>query len=131
MQRNVNALLDALAPERVLTRGDAAKMTVETHRTPTGCVLQGPGAALSVSWFADPNRSIGELHVVLWRGIVSRRGAGAQKEGATIVQELVLSPIDGASNDRVWRSGDGAEYDTASLAAHCLALLERQMAASP
>lgn len=123
----VTALLDELAPERVLRRVEALS-DVEQHRTPNGCVLQGPTAALSVSWFAPggSETTLGELHVVVWRGTVSRRGSPRQKEGATIVSELIFKPIERPADDFLWRGADGAEYDTASLAAHCLALLEAQ-----
>src|SRR2546423_376832 len=76
VQRAVTALLDELAPERALKRADAPPVPVEQHRTPNGCVLQAASAALSVSWFADPtsDSALGELHVITWRGTVSRRG---------------------------------------------------------
>jgi hypothetical protein len=128
VQRNVTALLNALAPEKILTRGVAAKVLIEQHRTPSGCVLQAPNVALSVSWFESHTQSLGELHVVLWSGVVTRRGAPAQRDAATILSELVFAPIDPAVEGRVWRAKDGGEFDTASLAAHCLALLEGEMA---
>jgi len=128
VQRSVTALLDELAPERVLTRGERIKLPVEQYRTPTGCVLQASRAALSVSWFADADRdSPGELHVVVWRGVVSRRGAPPVREGATLVKELVLYPIAPAPDQQLWRSSEGREYDTATLAAECLTLLEDQI----
>jgi hypothetical protein len=131
VQRSVTALLDELAPERVLKRGDRLPIPVEQHRTPSGCVLQSASAAVSVSWFAD-TRSItklGELHVIVWRGTVSRGGARPNPEGATIVKELVLHPMEKTLDDCVWRATDGTEYDTASLAAQCIAMLQNQMRA--
>lgn len=128
----VTALLDELAPERVLRRVEALG-AVEQHRTPNGCVLQGRTAALSVSWFAPggSETTLGELHVVVWRGIVSRRGSPRQKEGATIVAELVFKPIERPADALLWRGADAKEYDTGSLAAHCLALLEAQIVDRP
>ena len=125
--RAVTALLDELAPERVLRRVEQLGQ-VEQHRTPTGCVLQAPTAAVSVSWFAPggSQTTLGELHIVVWRGTLSRRGSPRQKEGATIVAELMLRPIEQPADALLWRDTDGKEYDTASLAAHCLALLEAQ-----
>ena len=125
--RAVTALLDELAPERVLRRVEQLGQ-VEQHRTPTGCVLQARTAAVSVSWFAPggSQTTLGELHIVVWRGTLSRRGSPRQKEGATIVAELMLRPIEQPADALVWRDTDGKEYDTASLAAHCLALLEAQ-----
>ena len=46
VQRSVTALLDELAPERVLTRGEQLRPPIEQHRTPTGCVLQAAAAAV-------------------------------------------------------------------------------------
>lgn len=127
VQRAVTALLDELAPERVLTRGEQVRLPVEQHRTPTGCLLQGPSAAVSVSWFAEasPDAELGELHVIVWRGTVSRRGA--RPERAAMVKELVLRPSERPSGETGWRATDGSEYDTRTLAAHCVALLEEQM----
>ena len=129
VQRAVTALLDELAPERVLTRGEQLRPPIEQHRTPTGCVLQAATAAVSVSWFAeaDTDAPLGELHGVVWRGVVSRRGSPARPEGATIVRELVLRPIESPSGDCVWRATNGTEFDTAALAAHCIGLLEEQI----
>jgi hypothetical protein len=131
VERAVTALLDELAPERAPRRGERLPVPVEQHRTPTGCVLQAATAAVSVSWFADagPDAALGELHVIVWRGIVSRRGSPRRPEGATVVRELVLHPIARPSDDCVWRATNGTEYDTAALAAHCIALLEEQMRA--
>ena len=131
VQRSVTALLDELAPERVLTRGERIRAPIEQHRTPTGCVLQAATAAVSVSWHADADTDapLGELHVVVWRGIVSRRGSPAKPKGATIVSQLVLRPIERSPDDCVWRATNGAQYDTAALAAYCVGLLEAQMRA--
>ena len=131
VQRSVTALLDELAPERVLTRAERLPGPVEQHRTPTGCVLQAAEAAVSVSWFADAGNDavLGELRVIVWRGTVTRRGAPRSRKGATIVAELVLRPTEPPADDCLWRAADGTQYDTASLAAKCLALLEGQLGA--
>lgn len=129
VQRSVTALLDELAPERVLTRGERIRLPVEQHRTPSGCVLQAATAAVSVSWFAEasPDAALGELRVIVWRGTVSRRGS--KRESATMVREIVLHPIERPLEECLWRATDGTEYDTAALAAYCIALLEDQMRA--
>jgi hypothetical protein len=129
VQRAVTALLDQLAPEKVLKRGDQLQDSVEQHRTPNGCVLQAPNAAVSVSWFSKTGKDtpLGELHVIVWSGVVSRRGRAANPEGAKILKELVLRPIEAPLDDCVWRAEDGSEFDTAGLAAHCIALLEEQL----
>ena len=129
VQRAVTALLDQLAPEKVLKRGDQLRLSVEQHRTPNGAVLQAPTAAVSVSWFSKTGKDtpLGELHIIVWSGVVSRRGKAANPEGAKIVKELVVRPIEAPKNDRVWRAADGTEYDTAGLAARCMELLEQQL----
>jgi hypothetical protein len=47
------------------------------------------------------------------------------------VTELVLRPIERPTTDYVWRAANGTEYDTQSLAAQCLAMLEQQMSGGP
>jgi hypothetical protein len=129
VQRCVTALLDELAPERVLKRADALPAPVEQHRNPTGCLLQAADFAVSVSWFPDAaaNAPLGELHVLVWRGKVTRRGMAPTRKGATIIADLVLHPVEPSVDSCVWQAADGARYDTASLAAHCLTLLETQI----
>ncbi|HEX2717383.1 MAG TPA: hypothetical protein VHM67_06855 [Gemmatimonadaceae bacterium] len=132
VQRSVTQLLDELAPERVLTRVARLQGAVEQHRTPTGCLLQAADCAVSVSWFADATKAavLGELHVLVWRGKVARRGSARPPKGATMVADLVLRPIEPPAADAcLWEATDGSRYDTASLAAKCLALLETQIAA--
>jgi hypothetical protein len=133
VQRVVTSLLDELAPERVLSRGERVHGTIEQHRTPTGCVLQAATAAISVSWFVDGNThdTPGELHVLVWRGVVARRGQPRKKEGAVITKQLVLEPIAGPNGDYLWRAADATQYSTATLTAHCIALLGEQMDAIP
>jgi hypothetical protein len=129
VQRSVTQLLDELAPERVLKRVGELRGSVEQHRTPSGCVLQAEDYAVSVSWFADPTKEavLGELHVLVWRGKVARRGNTRPPKGATVVADLTLQPIEPATDNCVWQATDGTRYDTASLAAKCLALLEAQI----
>jgi hypothetical protein len=128
VQRSVTALLDELAPERVLKRVERLPGPIEQHRTPTGCVLQAAAAAVSVSWFPEAGNDapLGELHVVVWQGTVTRRGTSGSRKAATTVAELVLRPIEPAADDCLWRATDGSRYDTVSLAAKCLAMLAEQ-----
>jgi hypothetical protein len=126
VQREVTRLLDTLAPERATARPSRLITSVQQHRTPNGCILQAAEAALSVTWYveaADRGR-VGELQVVLWRGIVSRRGSAPTTDPAEVVRREVLNPIERPTDDCIWRSDAGTAYDTAGLAAHCLALLE-------
>ena len=130
IQRSVTALLDELAPERVLKRVEQLPDTVEQHRTPTGCVLQAADCAVSVSWFPDASKEapLGELHVLVWRGKVTRRGTPPSKKGATIIADMVLLPIEPPVDNCLWKVSDGSRHDTASLAAKVLALLAEQIA---
>jgi len=129
VQRSVTALLDELAPERVLKRAEHLQGPVEQHRTPSGCVLQAAESAVSVSWFSDATKDsvLGELRVIVWQGKVTRRGSPRSAKNAAVVAELVLHPIEAAPDACLWRATDGARFDTASLAAKCLALLEGQI----
>jgi hypothetical protein len=125
VQRSVERLLDELAPEKALRRGESPPLAVEPHRTPSGCVLQGPTAALSVSWFADASEdlTLGELQIVLWRGTVARRGIARPTKGAVVQRELVFRPVE-RGDTLVWRAADGTEFDSVALAAHCMSLLQ-------
>jgi hypothetical protein len=132
IQRSVKTLLDFLAPERAKSRSERAPVRIESYRTPSGCVLQAPTAALSVAWFpgAASTSDLGQLHVVLWRGAVTRRGGGVPRESATVLREWTLRPVAVSSDVLRWREeGDGAEYDIEGLADHCLALLNEQVQA--
>jgi len=129
VQRSVTSLLDELAPERVIRRVEHLPGSVEQHRTPTGCVLQTTSCAVSVSWFTDATKDapLGELHVILWRGTVARRGSTRGKKGATIISEFVFRPLQLLGDGCHWQATDGSQYDTGSLAAKCLSLLEEQI----
>jgi hypothetical protein len=129
VQRSVTALLDALAPERVLKRVEELQGSVEQHRTPAGCVLQAAKCAVTVSWFptGTNDAALGELHILVWRGKVARRGVARSAKNATLVTELVLRPIEPPTDDCVWQATDGTRYDTASLTTHVLSLLAAQV----
>jgi hypothetical protein len=130
VQRSVTALLDELAPERSLTRGERIPAALEAHRSPNGCVLQGPGYAVSVSWFGDESKgaTLGELHIMVWSGTVARRGATRHTKGAKLVSEVTLKPIEPPEGGNIWRAADGVEYSTESLVAKCFELLREQAA---
>jgi hypothetical protein len=134
VQREVTRLLDELAPERATTRGDRVPAAIQQHRTPDGCILQATDAALSVSWYADAadDTRLGELQIVQWRGVVSRRGATPRPQAATIIRQQVVHPIEQSMDGGTcWRDDDGILYDTAALTAHCLELLNSQISATP
>ncbi len=129
VQRAVTGLLDELAPERPVPRAGRPPVAVEQYRTPNGVVLQGAAAAVSVSWFPDTSSEVelGELQIILWRGVVNRRGAAPRKERAEVVREMVLRPVEQAPEDYAWRAADGTVYGSAALVEHCLAILAAQM----
>lgn len=146
LQRAVARLLDALAPERPLTRAARPKGPIERHRTPRGCILQGVAAAVSVSWFpdADGDSALGSLEVTVWHGVVSRPGATHRAPGgARVVRTMTFCPVGRTEADRVepepvetepgavvpatewlWCAADGAAQDGDALARFCLALLD-------
>jgi hypothetical protein len=130
--RSVTALLDALAPERIVRRAEQPRMRIERFRTPDGAVLQGATAAMTVSWFPESveGSALGELHVRVWRGTVTRRGALHPRERAVVRNALIVRPLEPPAGDRVWISADGTTYDTETLADHCLRLLETEIAES-
>ena len=133
VQRAVTELLDALAPERVVSRAPRILVLVERHRTPRGCVLQAAAAAVSVTWFPDAaaDKGFGELQVTAWRGVVSRPGsADRTPAGASSARELALVPAEDGARGWAWRAADGTTYDTEGLVALCSALLEEQVAAA-
>jgi hypothetical protein len=130
VQRAVTQLLDTLAPHKVVKRSDEIHGPIEQHRTPAGCILQARAAALSVSWFSDTRaqETLGELHINVWNGVVSRGGSSHRRPTkATIVSEKVVRPILIAGDACVWRTEDGKEFETPALAEHCTSLLEKQI----
>ena len=132
MQREVVRLLDELAPERSNARSTPVVGEVKQTRTPEGCVLQAETAAISVTWYAqaDDQDRVGELQILLWSGVVARRGGSPGKNAAQVVRQEVLNPIEQPVDGSVWRSREGVVYTTPGLAAYCLALLEQQSNAS-
>ena len=149
VHRAVDRLLDALAPERTVVRAARPPQPIERYRTPRGCILQARAAAVTVSWFVDSaaESAFGELQVLVWHGVVSRPGATHRAPGgARIARALVLRPeereapadveaeegeaVTAAATEWKWRADDGTGYDSDALAAYCLALLERQIAAA-
>jgi len=129
VQQEVTRLLDALAPERAPNRRDASSDVVERHRTPRGCIVQGRTGAVTVSWFADSAQGseLGELQVVAWRGTVTRPGSSERSEGAKLIEELVLRPVESRAGGLVWRTEDGTVFTTQSLVAHCLEWFDQRM----
>lgn len=124
-RRSVSALMDELSPPRRLTRNEQRPGPVEDYRTASGCVLQGPESALSVSWFSDDSAtdSEGELYIRAWRGKLFRRGGADRPAGAHIVTEVVLHPVHVTNDECEWRAPGGEQFDFAGLVQHCHSLL--------
>jgi hypothetical protein len=131
IQREVTRLLDDLAPERANPRVNLPVADIQAHRTPNGCILQASAAALSVTWYAEATDQprVGELQIVLWRGVVSRRGSARTQTPAEIVRQEVLNPVEQPVDQPQWISRDGAIYTTPDLVAHCVKLLDEQIRA--
>ena len=129
MQREVTRLLDELAPEKATPRTAKPVAPIQRHRTPNGCILQADTAALSVTWYAEAEDQdrVGELQIMLWQGVVSRRGAAQSRTPATLIRQEVLNPIEQPADESVWRSTDGTLFSTAGLVAHCVELLDQQI----
>src|SRR4051812_30372316 len=133
VQRSVTALLDELAPEKVVRRIDQPVGAVEQHRTHERCILQAENAALTVSWFAAAGKDedFGELHVLVWDGIVKHRGKQKRGRRATLVSEMILRPDKPSEEIAAWQAENGERYNTEELAAKCAALLQAQVEAKP
>jgi hypothetical protein len=130
--REAMQLLDELAPERANPRATRPVESIQATRSPNGCILQAENAALSVTWYADATDQdrVGELQIMLWRGVVAQRGNAQVRTPAVVVRQEVLNPIEQPADESIWRSGDGAVYSTPALAAYCMKLLTTQMAAA-
>jgi len=130
VQQEVGRLLDAFAPERAAHRM-GAKEDVERHRTPRGCILQAANGAVTLSWFPDSAQGaeLGELQVMAWRGTVSRPGSSQRASGATVIEELVLRPVENRMGSLLWRSTEGTTYTTDALVAYATEMLDRRRTA--
>lgn len=132
VQQAVNRLLDQLAPERPPARGgEPPTPAVQRHRSPRGCILQGDGCAVSVTWYpaTSTEASLGELQVISWLGVVSRPGATARAAGgAQAVSEDLLHPVETAADGWSWRTADGTVLAGSALVERCLRMLERRAA---
>lgn len=126
VEQAVRRVLDALVPERAPPRREEPRATVQRYRSPRGCILQGDGGAVSVSWFpaGAAEETLGELRVIAWTGVVSRPGATNRAAGgARAVGEALLHPVVGTGEAWEWRTDDGTVLDASALAERCLALL--------
>ena len=126
VQRMVRGLLDSLAPERPPARAGKPQPEVQLLRSARGCILQTDVRAVSVSWFpvTESSAALGELQVIVWDGVVARPGsANRATSGAVSLGETLLRPAEVEGEAWVWRTADGAVWDTPTLVARCHALL--------
>jgi hypothetical protein len=129
MRHALSRLLDDLAPETTPKRGAPPPATaIQRFRSPHGCILQGSASAVSVSWFPAAEQALdhGELVVIAWKGIVSHPGSARRaRDGAVMLEELSLRPVEIAPTVWAWMGADDVVYDGAELAARCRGLLDR------
>ena len=129
VQQAVRRVLDALVPERVPPRGAERRSAVQSYRSPRGCILQGDGRAVTVSWFpaSATDETLGELQVISWAGVVSRPGATQRAAGgARPIAEDLFRPVESGADEWAWRAADGTVLDTGAVVERCLALLADQ-----
>jgi hypothetical protein len=129
VQREVDRLLELLAPERSLTRAGTTVPAVQRYRAPRRCVLQSKNHAVSVSWFppSSSDDKLGEVQVIEWRGVVSLPGSSRRAaEGAVAVKESLLQPVELGGDVWVWQaSAGGSPIGTSELVAYCERLVEK------
>ena len=63
----------------------------------------------------------------MWRLPPSRPGSSERSEGAKLIEELVLRPVESRAGGLVWRTEDGTVFTTQSLVAHCLEWFDQRM----
>ena len=129
VQREIDRMLDQLAPERPPARGgEAALASIQRHRAPRRCVLQGAERAVSVSWFPSngSDDTLGEVQIIEWKGVVSLPGSATRAAGGAVaVRQSLLYPVELGAAGWAWRpEGGGAPIGTASLVEYCQRLLE-------
>ncbi len=129
--RLVEAVRDAFAPAS--SRGSTPREVgaPDVQLSPDRCVVQYGPVALTVGWLRRPpdTPDVGELLVMIWRGVIARRGAFRDPERgvattrtATVLMER--SFVAAAADESSWmwhaapKSGDG--FASPALAQWCI-----------
>lgn len=112
----------------------------DIRRAPTRCVVQGRGAALTITWLCGASASVdtGELLAILWSGFVAQRGDPIPERRTyrpeappVALWESSLRPVAGDLSSWAWQSGDGTTHPSADLATHLAARLVEQLRLTP
>jgi len=135
VHREVERLLDELAPQRPPPRAGLPEVAVKLHRAPGRCVMQAASGAVSVSWFPGQaaEETLGELQVIEWRGVVSLPGSARRADGgAAVVAMSLFRPVELGAGDWVWQTVDGSRrLTTPELAEQCRRMLHLPEDAEP
>lgn len=98
----------------------------DIRRAPSRCVVQGPGAALTVAWICNASARVdtGELLAILWTGFVASRGDPIPERRLqrpiappVAVWETTLRPVAGTAASWAWQAADTDAVTSADLAA--------------
>jgi len=111
VHREVERLLDDLAPQRPPPRAGVPDVAVKLHRAPGRCVMQTASGAVSASWFPGhgSDETLGELQVIEWRGVVSLPGSARRADvGAQVLGTTLFHPVEARAGEWVWRTAGGA-----------------------
>jgi hypothetical protein len=111
VHREVERLLDDLAPQRPPPRAGVPDVAVKLHRAPGRCVMQTASGAVSASWFPGhgSDETLGELQVIEWRGVVSLPGSARRADvGAVVLGTTLFHPVEARAGEWVWRTAGGA-----------------------
>ncbi len=132
VHREIDRLMQELARGFVAMTAAAPERGLTIQRAPHRCILQARGTAVTVSWFPAtyPERSLGELQVMAWRGVVSVPGGTHRaREGASVIESNIFQLIWTADAELRWQLGEqDASMSTEQLVERCLARLELESA---
>jgi hypothetical protein len=128
VQRDVERLLDELAPERPVPKHDTPVAAIVRHRSPGRCILQGPERAITISWFPaqGSDDTLGQLVIIAWRGTVSLPGSARRSSiAAEPLHTWLLTPTVSVAGCQWVSPEDEDGIDIAELITRCHAMLER------
>lgn len=129
--REVGRLVEAVRGAFATTSSVKEAGAPEVQISPDRCVVQYGPVALTVGWLRRPpdTPDVGELLVMIWRGVIARRGAFRDPERgvattrtATVLFEHTF--VAAASDEASWTwrptSSAGAAFPSADLAQWCV-----------